>query len=113
MRSIFEVAELKLNYTVNLERLFSFLYFFISCNLVTHSDCHCQVQLRRHEKAGIGNKGKRSRNSDRKWTRAFPGKHEQTEGLSSTKLNRTSGFPALEGRRAERGVKDVLVFPRF
>ena len=52
----------------------------------------------------------RSRNSDRKWTLAFPGRHEQTEGLSSTKLNGTSGFLALEGRRAERSVKSVPIF---
>ena len=48
---------------------------------------HCQVQLRRHEKAGLGGEGKRSRNSDRKWKVAFLGKHEQTESLSSTKRN--------------------------
>ena len=80
---------------------------------MTHSNFYCQVQLRRHEKAGIGNEGKRSRNSDRKWTRALPGRHEQTEGLNSTNLNYTSCFPALEGRRAERSVEGVLISPAF
>ena len=56
-RSTFEVAEIKLNYSVNLERHFLILYIFISCNLVTHSDFHNQVQLRRHEKAGKEAKG--------------------------------------------------------
>ena len=74
---------------------------------------HCQVQLRRHEKAGKGGERKRSRNSDMKWTCAFPGRHEQTEGLTSTKLNGTSGFLALEGRPAERSVKSVPISSLF
>ena len=77
---------------------------------MSQANFHCQVQLRRLEKAGIGGEGKRSCNSDRKWTLAFPRRHEQTEGLSSTKLNGTSGFLALEGRRAERSVKGVPTF---
>ena len=63
-------------------------------------------------KAGIGGEGKRSRNSDRKRKLALLGKHEQIEGVSSTKRNLTSGFPALEGCGAERGVKVVCNFPR-
>ena len=39
------------------------------------------------KRRGNGVEGKRSRNSDRKWTRAFFGKHEQAERLSSTKRN--------------------------
>ena len=86
---------------------------FHQLHLMTHSNFHRQVQPRRHEKAAIGGEGKRIRNSDRKWTRAFHGRHEQTAGLSSTKLNGTSGFPALEGRRAEQSVKEAPIFPRF
>ena len=33
----------------------------------------CWIQLRRPKEAGFGGEGKRSRNSDRRWTRAFPG----------------------------------------
>ena len=69
------------------------------------------IQLRRPKEAGIGGEGKRSRNSDRKWTRAFLGKHEQAESHSSTKRNWTSGFLALERHRTEWSVKVLWIFP--
>ena len=63
--------------------------------------------------AGIGGEEKRSRNSHKKWTLAFPGKHEPTERLSSTERNGTSCFAALVERRAEQGVKVARFIPRF
>ena len=70
----------------NFQFVVLFDHFALWACAVTNFFSHF-VQFRRLEKAGVGGEGKRSRNSDRKWTRAFLGKHEQTESLSSTKRN--------------------------
>ena len=53
----------------------------------------------------------RRRNSDRKWTLAFLGKHEQNESQISTKLTWSSAFSALDGRRTEQSVKVARIIP--
>ena len=74
LSSILEIARLNGDTFCPLEILYVIIYSFFFHQLYfddSSLNLHCQVQLRRLEKAGLGGGGKRSRNSDRKWKLAF------------------------------------------